>query len=34
MEGKHNCIASLTAEIKLLRANEELMREEVTKQGE
>jgi hypothetical protein len=30
----HNCIASLTAEVKMLRANEEILREEVSKQGE
>jgi hypothetical protein len=30
----HNCIASLTAEVKMLRANEELLREEVIKQSE
>jgi len=27
----HNCIASLTAEVKMLRANEELLREDVIK---
>jgi hypothetical protein len=32
--GAHNCIASLTAEVKMLRANEELLREEVIKQQE
>ena len=26
---QHNCIASLTAEVKMLRANEEILREEV-----
>eukprot|EP00347_Sterkiella_histriomuscorum_P008107 403346346 len=30
----HNCIASLTAEVKMLRANEELLREDVVKQQE
>lgn len=30
----HNCIASLTAEVKMLRANEELLKEDVVKQGE
>lgn len=30
----HNCIASLTAEVKMLRANEQILREEVGKQGE
>jgi hypothetical protein len=28
----HNCIASLTAEVKMLRANEELLRDDVQKQ--
>jgi hypothetical protein len=27
----HNCIASLTAEVKMLRANEELLKDEVQK---
>ncbi|CDW86256.1 e3 ubiquitin-protein ligase nrdp1-like [Stylonychia lemnae] len=30
----HNCIASLTAEVKMLRANEELLRDDVIKQQE
>jgi len=30
----HNCIASLTAEVKMLRANEEILRDEVQKQTE
>jgi hypothetical protein len=30
----HNCIASLTAEVKMLRVNEQILKEEVTKQGE
>ncbi len=30
----HNCIASLTAEVKMLRANEEILREEVSKQAD
>lgn len=30
----HNCIASLTAEVRNLRASEQLLKEEVAKQGD
>ena len=30
----HNCIASVTAEVKMLRANDLIMREDVNKQGD